>query len=92
MQVATSPNASRDAIASAATGLYSISDYSDAADAFTRLGTFARGEEDLRYYDAVSLYEVGRYGEARRQLACALPYLEATADVTRYREKIEHTD
>jgi hypothetical protein len=38
-------NASRDTIAAAATGLYRIGDYSDAAGGFRKLGTFARGEE-----------------------------------------------
>jgi len=91
IQVATASNATRDEISAAAAGLYRVSDYNDAVDAFNRLGTFARGEEDLRYYDAVSLYEAGRYDEARRQLACALPYIEASEDVTRYRAKIEQT-
>lgn len=89
--VATSSRASREAIAAASIGLYRLSHFSAAVNAFERLGTFARGEEDLRYYDAVSLYEVGRYDEARRQLACALPYLETNDAIRRYRARIEQT-
>lgn len=90
-RVATSPAASREAIAAAAAGLYRTGDFESAVAAFQRLMPFARGEEDLRYYDSVSLYETGRYEEARRQLACAIPYIEITADVDRYRSKIENT-
>jgi hypothetical protein len=50
---------------------------------------FHRGEEDLRYYNAVSLFETAHYEEAKKELACALPFLEATGSVERYREKIE---
>jgi len=87
--VVDAPNASRDAIISAATGLYRTGDFIDAVRAFTRLGTFARGEEDLRYYNAVALFETGRYAEAKKELACALPYIDVTGDVARYRAKIE---
>jgi hypothetical protein len=87
--VVDAPNASRDAIISAATGLYRTGDFIDAVRAFARLGTFARGEEDLRYYNAVALFETGRYAEAKKELACALPYIDVTADVVRYRAKIE---
>ena len=67
----------------------SITSYADAMRAFQRLGNLVRGEEDLRYYKAVSLYETGRYDDARKELACALPYIPLTDDVTRYRTKIE---
>jgi len=87
--VVDAADASRDAIVNAATGLYRTADYADAARAFAKLGAFARGEEDLRYYNAVSLYETGRYAEARHELACALPYISVTPDVDRYRAKIE---
>jgi tetratricopeptide (TPR) repeat protein len=90
-QVASAPQASRSAIAAAATGLYRTSAYTEAVEAFKRLGPFARGEADLRYYDAVALYETGHYDDARRQLACALPYLETSDDVVLYRMKIEQT-
>lgn len=85
------PNASREAITAAATGLYRTSDFADAVTAFQRLSSFARGEEDLRYYNAVALYETGHYEEAKKELACALPYLQPTEDIVRYREKIEQT-
>ena len=67
----------------------STGDYSDAVRAFQRVGNLSRGEEDLRYYKAVSLYETGRYDDARKELACALPYIPLTEDVSRYRTKIE---
>jgi hypothetical protein len=82
-------NPSRDTIAAAATGLYRIGDYADAAVAFRKLGTFARGEEDLRFYNAVSLFETGSYFEARLELACAIPFIQLTTEVSRYRAKIE---
>jgi tetratricopeptide (TPR) repeat protein len=87
--VVDAPNVSRDAVVNAATGLYRTGDYAGAVRAFAKLGTFARGEEDLRYYNAVSLYEMGRYAEAKHELACALPYISVTPDVDRYRTKIE---
>src|SRR5436305_4751481 len=58
--VVDAAGAPREALVAAATGLYRTSDFSDALRAFATLGTFARGEEDLRYYNAVSLYETGR--------------------------------
>ena len=72
-------------------GLYRTGAFTDAVNAFQRLSNFARGEEDLRYYNAVSLYETGHYDLARKELACALPYIQVTEDVTRYRAKIEQT-
>jgi tetratricopeptide (TPR) repeat protein len=90
-QVASSNHANRSQIAAAATGLYRTSAYIEAVEAFKRLGPFAHGEADLRYYDAVALYETGHYDEARKQLACALPYLEPSDDVVRYRMKIEQS-
>ena len=89
VNVVDAPDAPRDAIIAAATGLYRTGDYAGAVPAFARLGVFARGEEDLRYYNAVSLYETGRYADAKRELACALPFITVTADVERYRAKIE---
>src|SRR5690349_1751221 len=52
ISVIDAPNASRDAIANAAVGLYRTSAYTNAARGFAKLGAFARGEEDLRYYNA----------------------------------------
>ena len=88
-RVVGAANAQREAIATAATGLYRIGDFAGAVRAFARLGSFRRGEEDLRYYDAVSLFETGQYAQASIELACALPYIQVTDDVTRYRTKIE---
>jgi hypothetical protein len=83
------PNPPRDLISAVATGFYRTGDYADALRAFDKLGTFARGEEDLRYYRAVALFETGRYAEAKKELECALPFIEMTDEVNRYREKIE---
>ena len=85
----STPNPSRDLIAAVATGFYRTGDFPGALRAFDKLGTFARGEEDLRYYKAVALYETGRYAEAKKELECALPFIERTDEVDRYREKIE---
>jgi tetratricopeptide (TPR) repeat protein len=85
----STPNPSRDLIAAVATGFYRTGDFPGALRAFDRLGTFARGEEDLRYYKAVALYETGRYAESKKELECALPFIERTDEVDRYREKIE---
>ncbi len=89
LRLLNTPSASRDLTAAVATGLYRTGDYADALQAFQRLGTFARGEEDLRYYRAVALFETGRFTEAKKELECALPFIEMTDEVNRYREKIE---
>ena len=91
LRLMNAPNAARDAVAGAATGLYRTGDYTDSLRALQKLGTFLRGEEDLRFYKAVALYEIGRYDEAKKELACALPYLQMTDDVSRYQLKIEQT-
>ncbi|MEO6258934.1 MAG: hypothetical protein ABIP63_01245 [Thermoanaerobaculia bacterium] len=70
-------------------GLYRTKDFAGAVRAFRRAGSFARSEAQSQYANAVSLYEAGRYREAKRALADALPYLEMTPDVARYRAKIE---
>lgn len=90
-RVANAEGVPRDVIAAAAAGLYRTGAFDEAVRAFRRLGTFRRGEEDLRYYYAVSLYETGNYGDAKRELACAVPFIQVTADVSRYRLKIEQT-
>ena len=84
-----SADVAREIRIAAAVGLYRISAYGEAVEAFHRLAPFIRGEEDLRYYNAVSLYERGRYADARHELSCALPFIERTEDVIRYRTKIE---
>jgi len=70
-------------------GLYRARDFHTAVRAFERAGAFAKGEEPYRYYYAVALYESGRYADAKRELAAALPFIETTPDVKRYRTKIE---
>lgn len=84
-------DAPREYVAAAAVGLYRTGNYRNAVQAFRRLAPYARGEEDLRYYHAVSLYENGDYSEAKKELACALPFIQLTDDVSRYRAKIEGT-
>lgn len=82
-------NEPREIVAAAAVGLYRTGAYREAVQAFARLGALGRGEEDLHYYYAVSLYEAGSYEAARRELLCALPFIELTDEVARYRTKIE---
>jgi hypothetical protein len=89
--LANSPGAPREVLAEAAVGLYRTGAFREAVQAFKRFGTFARGEEDLRYYHAVALFETGAYVDAQKELACALPFIQVTDDVTRYRVKIEST-
>jgi len=89
--LANSTGAPREVLAEAAVGLYRTGAFREAVQAFRRFGTFAKGEEDLRYYHAVALYETGAYVEAQKELACALPFIQVTDDVTRYRTKIEST-
>lgn len=91
LRLLNAPDAAREAVAAAAVGLYRTGDYSDALRALQKLGIFARGEEDLRFYKAVALYETGRYDEAKRELACAVPYIQPTDEVSRYRAKIEQS-
>lgn len=90
-RVAQSANATREALAEAGSGLYRIGAYRSSVAAFRRMGAFASGEEDLRYYFAVALYESGDYVAAARELACALPYLEENPEILRVRWKIENT-
>lgn len=90
-RLANSENVPREVIAEAAAGLYRTGAFRDAVEAFRRMGAFARGEEDLRYYHAVALYEIGDYEAAKKELACALPFIQITDDVTRYRLKIEQS-
>ena len=87
--LATGADVPREIVAEAGVGLYRTGAYRDAAAVFRKLAPFARGEEDLRYYNAVSLFETGSFAEARHELACALPFVEMSDDVNRYRMKIE---
>jgi len=88
-ELSTAPSISHTVALSVAEGLYRVRDYAGAAKAFARAGAIGRGEEGYHYYYAVALYETGRYANAKRELAAALPYVAVTPDVTRYRAKIE---
>jgi len=81
----------REVLAAAAVGLYRVGSYREAISAFRRLGALARGEEDLHFYYAVSLYEAGDPAAAMKELRCALPFIEVTEEVARYRVKIERS-
>jgi tetratricopeptide (TPR) repeat protein len=84
-----SSSSSRETLVEVATGFYRLGVYDRARYAFDRVGELRRGEEDLRYYKAVSLFETGDYHDARKEIACALPYLEVTNDVAHYSEMID---
>jgi tetratricopeptide (TPR) repeat protein len=83
------PGLDRDKLIRIAEGLYRARDFSSALTAFNRVGTLRRGEEAYRYYIAVAFYETGDVARAKKELAAALPYIEVTPDVARYRTKIE---
>ena len=84
-----SASLSHDAALRVGEGLYRTHDFAGAVRAFQRAGSFARSEAQAQYYLAVSLYESGRYRDAKHELAAALPFIEATPDVVRYQKKIE---
>jgi Tfp pilus assembly protein PilF len=71
-----------------AEGLYRARDFAGALAAFQRAGELRPGEEPFRYYRAVAQYETGNYARARTELEAALPHIEITPDVARYRAKI----
>jgi hypothetical protein len=91
VRLAGDRDVAREVLGESAVGLYRVGSYRDAVDAFRRMNVFARGEEDLRYYFAVALYETGQYREAQKELSCALPFIQMTDDVARYRMKIEQS-
>ena len=72
-----------------AEGAYRSRDFTTTVRAFDRIGVLRNGEEPYHYYHAVALYETGRYNAAKRELAAAVPFIEITPDVARYRAKIE---
>lgn len=72
-----------------AEGLYRSRDFANTLVAFQRAGALRPGEEAYRYYVAVASYETGQFDRAKRELAAALPHIEMTEDVQRYRTKIE---
>lgn len=71
-----------------AEGLYRAREFDGALVAFRRLGGLRSGEEPYGYYVAVALFETGDRAGARRELSAALPHIEITPDVARYRAKI----
>ncbi len=83
------PGISRETLIRIAEGLYRSRDFEGALLAFAKIGTLRRGEEPYHYYVAVAHYETGRYQQAKDELEAALPYIEITPDVARYRAKIE---
>jgi tetratricopeptide (TPR) repeat protein len=83
------PGISRETLIRVAEGLYRSRDFEGALAAFGKIGTLRRGEEPYHYYIAVAHYEMGRYQQAKKALEAALPYIEVTPDVARYRAKIE---
>lgn len=80
---------SRETLLRVAEGLYRSRDFAGALQAFDRLGPLRAGEEPYQYYVAVANYETGNYAAAKRALDAALPYIEVTPDVARYRTKID---
>jgi len=72
-----------------AEGLYRSRDFAGALAAFQHVGTLRSGEEAYHYYVAVAAYETGQYDRAKRALTAALPFIEVTPDVERYRTRIE---
>jgi hypothetical protein len=72
----------------AAEGLYRARDFAGVVRAFDRAGALRKGEEPYRFYLAVAYYETGRFAAAKKELDATLPYIEVTADVARYRDKI----
>lgn len=88
-ELLAAPGLDRDKLIRIAEGLYRARDFASALTAFNRVGTLRRGEEAYRYYIAVALYETGDVARAKKELAAALPYIEVTPDVARYRTKIE---
>jgi tetratricopeptide (TPR) repeat protein len=88
-EILESANLSHDNIIRLAEGFYRARDFANALRAFDRAGTLRRGEEPYRYYIAVASYETAQYARAKRELAAALPFIEITPDVARYRAKIE---
>jgi hypothetical protein len=91
VRLLNSQNVPREVVAEAAIGLYRTGAFRESVGAFRKLNTFLRGEEDLRYYHAVALYEIGDYPAAQKELACALPFIQVTDEVARYRMKIEQS-
>lgn len=88
-EVLTLASVSRENLIRGAEGLYRSRDFKRTLEAFARVGDLRDAEQPYRYYIAVAAYETGDYERARTQLAAALPFIEITPDVARYRAKIE---
>jgi tetratricopeptide (TPR) repeat protein len=88
-ELLAAPGIDHDSLIRIAEGLYRARDFAAALSAFNRIGALRRGEEPYRYYVAVAAYETGDYARAKKELAAALPYIEITPDVARYRTRIE---
>lgn len=84
-----SPGVTREALIRVAEGLYRARDFEGALDAFAKIGTLRRGEEPYHYYMAVASYETGNFAKARSEMSAAIPFIEITPDVARYRARIE---
>jgi hypothetical protein len=87
--LSAAPSLLHDVALRVAEGLYRVHDFAGSARLFARAAAIGQGEERYHYSYAVALYETGRYGDAKRELAAALPFITITADVARYRAKIE---
>jgi len=69
--------------------LVAIHDFAKASHAFQKAGAIAAGEERYHYPYAVALYETGHFGDAKRELAAAIPHITMSEEVAAYRTKIE---
>jgi hypothetical protein len=83
------PTVAHDDLLRVAEGLYRSRDFTGVLQAFEHAGALRNGEEIYRYYRAVALYETEQYAAAKKELAAALPYIQETAEVARYRARIE---
>jgi hypothetical protein len=86
--VLADPNLTHAQLLRIGEGAYRARDFVDSARALARSG-FRGGEEPYRYYYAVALYETGDHAAAKRELRAALPHIELTREVARYRTLIE---
>jgi hypothetical protein len=83
------PDVTHEGLLRLGEGLDRTHAFNDAITAFTRAGTFAKGEERYHYYYAVALYETGQYRASKRELAASLPFVELTPELSSYRARIE---
>lgn len=88
-EISKSPSLPHDVALRVAEGLSRVHDFAAAANAFSRAGVLAPGEERDHYDYAVALYETGRYADAKRELAAAVPFITMTPEIAAYRAKIE---